>query len=84
MTEDGASAGNVGFDLTISAQDVLDFTDAGNEFYVVGTAGDTVTLDAGWALGAPESVTGTDFAVYTHAGLGVTVNVDDGINVIVT
>ena len=81
LTEDAAGDAGIGIDLTITAQDVLNFTDANNELYVVGTAGDEVTLDAGWTNGGQVSVNGADFMVYT-SGLA-TVNVDVDVSVVV-
>ena len=49
---------------------------------MVGTAGDTVTLDAGWINGGQETVNGADFVVYNHADLGATLNVDIDVSVV--
>ena len=80
LTEDAAGDAGVGIDLTITAQDVLNFTGANNELYVVGTAGDEITLDAGWTNGGQASVNGADFMVYTSGT--ATVNVDVDVTVI--
>jgi hypothetical protein len=80
LTEDAAGDAGVGIDLTITAQDVLNFTGVNNELYVVGTAGDEITLDAGWTNGGQASVNGADFMVYTSGT--ATVNVDVDVTVI--
>jgi hypothetical protein len=84
LTEDAAADANTGLDLTISAQDVLNFTDASNTLYFIGSAGDTARIGGGWTLLGPESVNGAGFEVYTQNMLGsdVTLKFDDDVTVI--
>jgi hypothetical protein len=84
LTEDGASDANVGLDLTISAQDVLNFTDGSNELHLVGSAGDTANIGGGWTLLGSESVNGANFDIYTQNVLGsdATLKVEDDVTVI--
>jgi VCBS repeat-containing protein len=78
-----------GFDHSLdnlSVQDVIDVTDGGNDFWILGNAEDTVNIvDDGWSLSGQvtENVGGVDitFDVYTHAvHSDVTLNIQQEIH----
>lgn len=78
-----------GFDHSLdnlSVQDVIDVTDGGNDFWILGNAEDTVNIvDDGWSLSGQvtENVGGVDitFDVYTHAvHSDVTLNIKQEIH----
>jgi hypothetical protein len=74
----------VGADHTVTnlgAQDVIDMTDAGNELFIYGDAGDNVALDT-TLIDQSSTVAdsnGTLFDVYSDAGSTVTVNIEQEI-----
>ena len=59
------SGGNV---LTLSITDVLDLSDSSNQLLVLGNAGDTVHMGAGWTTGAVVTIAGQTYQSY-GAGL---------------
>ncbi|MEE9139148.1 MAG: hypothetical protein V3U18_00025, partial [Alphaproteobacteria bacterium] len=83
LTDDQDSSADVGTKLTLSAEDVLAFTDDDNVLYVLGNEGDSVVAGSGWTHGPDQNVNGALFDVYTHPVVGfdtVTLMIDADIN----
>jgi hypothetical protein len=60
ITEEASASLTEGTKLQIEAQDVLDFTDANDKLYIIGSKGDSVEVDLnGATLGAPIAVNDT-------------------------
>ena len=77
---DGSSSLTAGTKVSLSAQDVLDFTDANNTLYVSGNDGDVVQIGSGWSNG---TTTSDGYSVYTQniGGTTVTLMVELGLTV---
>ena len=81
LTEDVNTDPLFGISLTLNASDVLNFTDAEDDLYILGTEGDSVSGDfTGWSVGQDAlNIDGTLFDIYTNGG-GATVWIDDEID----
>ncbi len=63
--------------LTLSAQDVLDITDGGNQILVQGDAGDSLTSTGqGWVQGADQVIDTVTYNTYTSAGATLLIEED--------
>ena len=84
ITDDKDSDAAVGLDVTLSAADVISFTDTDNELYIVGQEGNTVSMGGGWTLSGTEEINNAFFDIYTQTvgAETATLKVDQEITVL--
>ncbi|MHC5112226.1 MAG: beta strand repeat-containing protein [Planctomycetota bacterium] len=88
LTEESSVDPDDGIDLTLSDQDVLDFTDGNDELWIVGSAGDelVVTDESGtvWSDGGLTDVNGAEFQLYIgDDGQNLYVDTDITTNIVI-
>ncbi|MCH8197630.1 MAG: hypothetical protein IH904_06065, partial [Proteobacteria bacterium] len=66
LTEDVLADASIGIAITLDVDDVLAFTDADNDLYVVGSDGDSIAIGTGWTKGATENHNESVFDIYTQ------------------